>query len=257
MQKIKLPIEETKEDKISPTKPDFSWTWRMILFSLWFIIITFWFFYGFSYFVISKISIEDEKKYFWSLYVEKDMKKFDLDFLKTKVKKFQNYDIYIKDSDEINAFASPWANIFLTKALLENVENEEELIFVLAHEIWHIEKRHILKRFSLEMPFSMTLNFLWLNFWDWIIDSQKLLWDYFSRNDEKEADKEAMKLVNSLWLNLKCSTRFFERFKENNSIEIPEILSTHPSDTNRIKNLLKENKNPKKDCIIFEKNKKD
>lgn len=253
MQKIKLPISQDK--KVSPSKPDFSWAFKMFLVSACFIIITFLFFYSFSYFVVWNISIQDEKKYFGSLFIEEDMKKFDLNTLKTKVEKFADYDIYIQKSNEINAFATPWANILLTSAFLENIENEEELIFVIAHEIWHIEKRHILKRFSLEMPFYMSLSFLWMHFWDSFIDTNKLLWNLFSRNAEKQADKEAINFVNELWLNLKCAARFFEKLEEERFLHPPEILSTHPSDASRIKKILTENKNSGKNCILWEKQK--
>ncbi len=248
MQKIKLPIEETTEDKVIPSKPDFSWAFKMILYSLIFTAIIFWFFYSFSYFVVWKISIEKEKELFWNFFVEKYMKEFDLSLLKTKIKKFENYNIYIQDSDEINAFATPWANIFINRWLLEKAKSEEEIIFIIAHEIWHIENRHIIKRFSFQMPFYMTLSFLWIDFWDNFINTENLVWSFFSRQDEKEADLSWIKTLNSASLNLKCATNFFKRIKEEEWIKPPEILSSHPSDNNRIENILRENKNSGKKC---------
>ncbi len=248
MQKIKLPIEETKEDKVIPSKPDFSWAGKMILYSLAFVFITFSFFYAFSYFIVSKISIEKEKEIFWDFFIEENMKKFDLSLLKTKIEKFKDYNIYINDSNEVNAFATPWANILINKWLLEQVESEEELIFIIAHEIWHIENRHIIKRFSMQIPFTMSLNFLWIDLWIWTIKAEDLIWNYFSRQDEKEADLSWIKALNKASLNLKCATRFFEKLEKERKIKLPQILSTHPNDENRIKDILKENKNSEKKC---------
>ena len=44
--------------------------------------------------------------------------------------------------DKINAFAAPGGFIFVTTGLLNFVEDEDELAFVLAHEIAHIEMDH-------------------------------------------------------------------------------------------------------------------
>ena len=44
--------------------------------------------------------------------------------------------------DKINAFAAPGGFVFVTTGLLNFVENEDELAFVLAHEIAHIEMDH-------------------------------------------------------------------------------------------------------------------
>ena len=44
--------------------------------------------------------------------------------------------------DKINAFAAPGGFVFVTTGLLNFVEDEDELAFVLAHEIAHIEMDH-------------------------------------------------------------------------------------------------------------------
>jgi predicted Zn-dependent protease len=45
-------------------------------------------------------------------------------------------------SDAINAFAMPGGYILLSSGLLKLLENEDELAFVLAHEISHVARRH-------------------------------------------------------------------------------------------------------------------
>lgn len=51
----------------------------------------------------------------------------------------------ILDTDELNAFATPGGYILLTKGLLKLVQNEEELAGVIAHEIGHINYKHLYK----------------------------------------------------------------------------------------------------------------
>ncbi|MBS9775366.1 M48 family metallopeptidase [Candidatus Gracilibacteria bacterium] len=248
MQKITLPIEETKEDRVSPSKPDFSWAGKMLMYSAIFIISSFLFFYSFSYFIVSKISIEKEKEIFGDVYLEEDLEKFDTSLLTTKIKELEKYNIYIQNDDEINAFASPGANIFINTGLLENVKNEEEIIFILAHEIGHIENRHILKRFSLQIPFTMTLSFLGIDLGGGIIDTNDLIGNFFSRQDETESDAYGIEILNKNGLNLKCATNFFETLEKERFLNPPEILSTHPTDKHRINNILQKNTHNNKPC---------
>lgn len=48
-------------------------------------------------------------------------------------------------SDAVNAFAAPGGYIFITRGLLQNMRNEDELAGVLAHEIAHVTQQHHLK----------------------------------------------------------------------------------------------------------------
>ncbi len=50
--------------------------------------------------------------------------------------------ILIEDPKLINAFAAPGGFVFITTGMLDFLKNEDELAFVLAHEIAHIELDH-------------------------------------------------------------------------------------------------------------------
>lgn len=51
----------------------------------------------------------------------------------------------VLDDDNINAFATPGGNIFITNGLLQRMNSEAELAGVLAHEIAHVLKKHHLE----------------------------------------------------------------------------------------------------------------
>ena len=51
----------------------------------------------------------------------------------------------IRDSS-LNAFAIPGGYIFLTSGLMEEVDREDELAAVIAHEIAHVQARHVARR---------------------------------------------------------------------------------------------------------------
>ena len=61
-----------------------------------------------------------------------------------------NFHFIVVDSDEINAYSTPGGFVFVTTAVLSEMENEAELAGVLAHEISHITLRHIVKELNLK-----------------------------------------------------------------------------------------------------------
>ncbi len=55
------------------------------------------------------------------------------------------YHFAILNSDIVNAFAMPGGYIFITRGALANLQNEAELAGVLAHEVAHVDSRHLEK----------------------------------------------------------------------------------------------------------------
>ena len=56
-----------------------------------------------------------------------------------------NFHFAILNSQEQNAFAAPGGYIFITVGLLKTLKNEAELAGVLAHEVAHVTKQHMLE----------------------------------------------------------------------------------------------------------------
>lgn len=61
-----------------------------------------------------------------------------------------DFHFIVVDSSEINAYSTPGGYVFITTAVLSEMENEAELAGVLAHEIAHVTERHIVKELSLK-----------------------------------------------------------------------------------------------------------
>lgn len=52
------------------------------------------------------------------------------------------YHFHVVEADSVNAFAIPGGGIYVFRGLLDELENEAMLAFVLAHEIAHVDLRH-------------------------------------------------------------------------------------------------------------------
>ncbi len=52
----------------------------------------------------------------------------------------------VLETEDVNAFAAPGGYIFVTRGALRLMESEAELAGVLAHEVAHVDQKHVLER---------------------------------------------------------------------------------------------------------------
>ncbi len=255
MKTVKLPIKWDYEDNINPSNPDFWWLWKMLIITIPFFIVSYLSFYLFSYFIIWSISLEKEKELFSDIpFIKENKTLLDINTnLTNKIVDLKGINIYLEDSEDINAYAFIWWNIILTKWLLENIDYEEELIFIVWHEMKHIENRDVLHSLLTEIPFYLTLQFFWFDFNK---DISNIANKYSSRITEINADIWWIELINKMNLNLNCSVNFFENWNGdfNNYLL---LLSDHPTNVKRIEKMKKMNLNKNIKCHKFIYNKKD
>lgn len=146
--------------------------------------------------------------------------------------------VHVSESPVFNAVALPGGNIIVFSGLLEKLESENELAFVLAHETGHFVNRDHLRGMGRMMIFmtisavvfgsdSSVGNFLgqWLNITEMS----------FSRSQESKADKYALDVLNCAYGHVGGATDFFEKIsKEKQSGFMSHYLSTHPESRKRI-----------------------
>jgi len=144
----------------------------------------------------------------------------------------------VSDKDE-NAFAAPGGNIYFTQDFLNAAESDNEILFVLGHELGHHKHRHPTK--------SLYTNFLSSAFLSLIggVDqfselAFKATKTSFSRSQETEADLYGLELVQKITGHTEGAFGFFERmnkkygYLENIS---GAAFSSHPLSNERIKYL--------------------
>ncbi len=152
--------------------------------------------------------------------------------------------IHLIDSDMINAGMLPGGQMIVTTGLLDTAESENELAFVLAHELGHHQLRHPIRRLGRSLLWLLALSVLGIGQQTPTDPTATLtLADLqFSRIQEQDSDRLALATVAARYGHVDHALDFFQRLQEKNLDPIHqklqlEFLATHPFPKNRITGL--------------------
>jgi hypothetical protein len=229
-------IPEIPDDDIHPKKPDFRWLWKVILLISWFWIFTYIFLIFFSFLITLEITLEEEKEIF--PYYEASQTAHYIPNWEVisdyPIEIPKNIEVYLIESPEINAYARIWWYVIFTTGIMDNFSNQEEFLYVLWHEITHVQERHAIRSLAFSSPLKLMMSYIGLGSW---VDLEELLqvWDlYMSRKDELSADLWWVKFVQKYWWNPKCASVFFSSEATQSWSTFWKYLSTHPEHEERI-----------------------
>lgn len=146
--------------------------------------------------------------------------------------------------DDPNAFAFLGGVVGVTDGMLREVTSEAGLAMVLAHELGHIQNRHVLKQMGRTLILDTCVYLLFGSESNSIVNQaselESLSW---SRKQEFDADQFALELIVRIFEDTDDSLEFFEdmlRLAEESGGEGVEFLSTHPLVKERLQRLRKE-----------------
>jgi len=154
-----------------------------------------------------------------------------------------NYEFHLVNSTQINAFAGMGGHIFITTGIVDFCETPEQLAAIIAHEMGHVEHRHVLTKLSRDLGVAVLI--LISSGGDPSILAEVIshtVSTSFSRNHEEEADDFGLKLLEKSRLKPVHMATVFIKLKthtKDQSIEIPAFFSTHPDLSDRINNAAK------------------
>jgi len=155
------------------------------------------------------------------------------------------FKVYLVHETQPNAFATPGGNIYVVDSLLYFAQNKEQLAGTLCHEVSHtihhdsmellkkneaIEKREIGAAILLGPTRAHILAIALLG---------KLHGLSYSRGDESRADLTGSDICAAAGSNPWGLVWLFQAFKDSRTADIPQLLSDHPNDQNRINALEK------------------
>jgi predicted Zn-dependent protease len=151
----------------------------------------------------------------------------------------------ILQNESINAYSTPGGYVFITTGALNLVEDESELAAILAHEIAHVDARHIVKEMDIHGTDSRDLAVFSrllsasnettrLTLTQAINSTLSLLFKTgYKISDELEADRTALLILADSGYDPLALPRFLRR-AENHTAEHPATKKpTHPSSKER------------------------
>jgi beta-barrel assembly-enhancing protease len=139
--------------------------------------------------------------------------------------------LYLIKNHEVNAYAFPGNNMVVHSGLILFCESPEELAAVIAHEIAHIEKNHVMQKLTKEIGISLLSAIIGNNNNEIVGEITRMISsNYYSRDLESEADEVAVKYLANAGVNPSVLANFLFRFTQNYP-DLPkelEWVSSHP-----------------------------
>ena len=156
-----------------------------------------------------------------------------------------DWEFTVLDSNIKNAFCLPGGKVAVYSGIMDYMDNEAELAFVVGHEIGHAIARHGGERMSRSIIQNLGAYILSATFENELIDAAYGLGTEigvmlpYSRSNESEADAIGLILMARAGYDPSASYTFWKRFTNNaaDSNMLDTILSTHPCDSDRIANM--------------------
>ena len=158
------------------------------------------------------------------------------------------YHFYVVDSSALNAFAAPAGYVFMNRGLIEIMDDEGELAAILAHEIAHVQSRHIAQR----MARARALNLAALGgmlagiFMGGEAGAAAIAGSQagatsamlnYSRQDEEEADRKGLRYLEAANYSGEDFVKIMRKMGQDSwkaGGHMPTYLTTHPGVSERV-----------------------
>lgn len=144
----------------------------------------------------------------------------------------------IDDAEVLNAFAAPGGYIFVYTGLIKFLDEKDDFVGVMGHEIAHADLRHSTQQLTQQYGVSTLLSLI-------LGQDQELLENVlgsllglkFSRDDESQADVFSVIYLCETEYAANGAASFFEKLLAQGTANPPAFLSTHPSPENRVEDI--------------------
>jgi predicted Zn-dependent protease len=164
---------------------------------------------------------------------------------------FNDWEIVVFESDQVNAFALPGGKIGVYTGLLRVAKDQDQLATVIGHEVAHVIAEHSNERMSQSSLASTGLQLgslaigasQYAQYQDIAMAAFGVGVQYgivlpYGRHQESEADMIGLELMTQAGFKPEASVELWKNMSAAASgSQPPEILSTHPSHSTRINDL--------------------
>lgn len=156
------------------------------------------------------------------------------------------YHFAVLNTSEINAYAAPGGYIFITKGAIDKMQDESEIAGVIAHEMGHINGKHVVKELDIKATDGSAVSGLarligggtesarlaFSKAVDKAMDT--LFTSGYKREDEIQADKGTVMLCAVAGYDPSGLVRYFERLSSAKGRSTEVLDRTHPAYDTRI-----------------------
>lgn len=150
--------------------------------------------------------------------------------------------VTLVDSKVVNAMALPGGHIVVFSGLLDRMQSENELTFVLGHEMGHFKNRDHLRSLGRGLVFAFISTLIGSSNGSvshLIGRSVQVTESGFSREQESAADAFGLRTLNCMYGHVGGSTDFFKHMPQKNDPgHIGHYFSSHPENVKRIRSLM-------------------
>lgn len=156
----------------------------------------------------------------------------------TSVMPPNNWEVQVFEDKNINAFALPGGKIGVFTGLLKAAVNQDQLAAVIGHEVAHVIANHSAERVSEGMAAQGLQTVSGVDPRIFGVAANAFFLLPHSRAQESEADVLGLDYMAKAGFDPRQAPALWENMaKASGGDKPPEILSTHPSDTTRIRGL--------------------
>lgn len=153
------------------------------------------------------------------------------------------YQFFLIDQDEMNAFTTPGGNIYFFTGLLDSLTSDDQIAFVLAHEVGHCAAKHTIKKYQASMGANIIGSLVIGQLAPEAQNIAKLstgaalslAFSAYSRQDEFQADQLGVKYMTLAGYNKKGAVEALQVLEKASKGDMtPLMLKSHPHLKDRI-----------------------
>lgn len=161
------------------------------------------------------------------------------------------WEFNLVQDNQVNAFCMPGGKIVVYEGLMKLAKTDDELAVVLGHEVAHAVAKHSNERMSQQLAAQYGAKILSASLSDKSQTIQRMATNVyglgaqyglmlpFSRKHESEADYMGLVFMTMAGYNPDVAIDFWKKMSAGSKGQIPEMMSTHPSDATRINAIYK------------------
>ena len=154
-----------------------------------------------------------------------------------------SWEVVTFQSDDVNAFALPGGKIGVYTGLLKVATTQDQLAAVIGHEVSHVLAGHSAERVSSDtigsLGTAVASAYTGIDAGTLSYATQTLFLLPYSRTHESEADLLGLDLMSRAGFDPNQAIALWQNMAKQGGQKPPQFMSTHPSDSTRIRDLSK------------------